>query len=79
MWEREYVDRGCEAEVVGVALVGGKGAEDEIGIDLDLVVVAEVFDEPVAELPAGVVDEHLVLVRLRDGRNVLLLRHQLQK
>lgn len=50
-------------------------ANDDVGVDLYLMVVAEVLNKSMTDLPTGIVDEHLMLMRLRHRRNVLLLRH----
>lgn len=49
---------------------GVDGADDEVGVELDDVVVPEVFDEAVSEQSVGVVDENAVLVLLLGGRKV---------
>lgn len=62
-----YVDEDVEAEIVGVFEGRVDGPEDEVGVDLDQVVVAEVLDEAVADEGVGFEDENSVLVGLRSG------------
>ena len=48
------------------------GAHDEVGVDFDEVIVAEVLDQAMADEGVGFVDEDFGLVGLGDGRVVFL-------
>ena len=62
-----YVDEDVEAEIVGVFKGGVDGPEDEVGVDLDEVIVAKILDKAVADEGVGFEDEDAVLVGLRSG------------
>ena len=67
---RLYVDGDGESKFVGIAFTRCDDAKDDVGVGFYFVVIAEILDQPVAQLATGIVDEHFMLVGLRNWGDV---------
>lgn len=67
-----------EAYIVGCLLMGVDGAHDDIGIDLNDMIIPEILNQTMPDMRVGIIDEYLMLMTLRCRRiiyKILTLTH----